>query len=75
MISNLDKLTKKRFKKILAQESAKIIVSQGIENFSDAKTKAAKNESREEKSNRILANSKLVEEMSKLKVSQKKFNL
>ena len=42
MISNLDKLTKKRFKKILAQESAKIIVSQGIENFSDAKTKAAK---------------------------------
>ena len=42
MISNLDKITKKRFKKILAQESAKIIVSQGIENFSDAKNKAAK---------------------------------
>ena len=38
----MDKITKKRFKKILAQESAKIIVSQGIENFSDAKTKAAK---------------------------------
>ena len=38
----MDKLTKKRFKKILAQESAKIIVSQGIENFSDAKNKAAK---------------------------------
>ncbi len=38
----MDKLTKKRFKKILALESAKIIVSQGIENFSDAKTKAAK---------------------------------
>ena len=38
----MDKLTKKRFKKILAQESAKIIVSQGIENFSDAKIKAAK---------------------------------
>tara|TARA_B100000927_G_scaffold262316_1_gene233133 strand:+ start:191 stop:796 length:606 start_codon:yes stop_codon:yes gene_type:complete len=43
LISNLDKLTKKRFKKILAQESAKIIVSQGIENFSAAKNKAAKN--------------------------------
>tara|TARA_B100001287_G_scaffold183046_1_gene154419 strand:+ start:290 stop:895 length:606 start_codon:yes stop_codon:yes gene_type:complete len=41
--SNLDKLTKKRFKKILAQESAKIIISQGIENFSNAKNKAAKN--------------------------------
>ncbi len=39
----MDKLTKKRFKKILAQESAKIIVSQGIENFSAAKNKAAKN--------------------------------
>tara|TARA_B100001287_G_scaffold262700_1_gene252867 strand:+ start:302 stop:895 length:594 start_codon:yes stop_codon:yes gene_type:complete len=39
----LDKLTKKRLKKILAQESAKIIVSQGIENFSAAKNKAAKN--------------------------------
>ena len=39
----MDKLTKKRFKKILAQESAKIIISQGIENFSDAKNKAAKN--------------------------------
>jgi len=39
----LDKLTKRRFKKILAQESAKIIVTQGIENFSDAKNKAAKN--------------------------------
>ena len=38
----MDKLTKKRFKKILAHESAKIIVSQGIGNFSDAKTKAAK---------------------------------
>ena len=37
----MDKLTKKRFKKILAQESAKIIISQGIENFSDAKNKAA----------------------------------
>ena len=37
----MDKLTKKRFKQILAQESAKIIVSQGIENFSDAKNKAA----------------------------------
>ena len=43
MNSSLDKLTKKRFKKILAQESAKIIVTQGIENFSDAKNKAAKN--------------------------------
>ena len=43
MNSSLDKLTKKRFKKILAQESAKIIVSQGIENFSAAKNKAAKN--------------------------------
>tara|TARA_B100001057_G_scaffold45307_3_gene40406 strand:+ start:26745 stop:27350 length:606 start_codon:yes stop_codon:yes gene_type:complete len=41
--SSLDKLTKRRFKKILAQESAKIIVTQGIENFSDAKNKAAKN--------------------------------
>ena len=39
----MDKLTKKRLKKILAQESAKIIVSQGIENFSAAKNKAAKN--------------------------------
>lgn len=39
----MDKLTKRRFKKILAQESAKIIVTQGIENFSDAKNKAAKN--------------------------------
>ena len=39
----MDKLTKKRFKKILAQESAKIIISQGIENFSNAKNKAAKN--------------------------------
>ena len=38
----MDKITKKRFKKILAQESAEIIVSQGIENFSDAKIKAAK---------------------------------
>jgi len=41
LISDLDKLTKKRFKEILAQESAKLIVSQGIENFSDAKNKAA----------------------------------
>tara|TARA_Y100000768_G_scaffold142629_1_gene106237 strand:+ start:764 stop:1369 length:606 start_codon:yes stop_codon:yes gene_type:complete len=42
LISNLDKLKKKKLKKIIAQETAKIVASHGINNFSDAKYKAAK---------------------------------